>query len=165
MQLLNDLKENDRELIISRINDAVDDPIVFIDRFLYTFDPKREPYHLPFRLFDYQKDLINEIKLAIESGYDILIEKCREMGATYTTLDVLLWFWRYIPGSNFLLGSRKEQYVDNRGQVSDNEVKNKEESLFGKLEYTLDRMQREAIFWVWPKDTKPTKEDIVKNIW
>src|SRR3990167_2688630 len=44
------------------------------------------------------------------------------------------------PGSNFLLGSRKEQYVDNRGGSSESEIKNKEESLFGKLEYMIDRI-------------------------
>jgi len=122
------------------IREASEDPIFFIDRFLYTFNPKVKPYHLPFNLFPFQKDkIILEVRKAIEQGYDIFFEKCREMGATYAILDTLLWFWRYIPGSNFLLGSRKEQYVDNtKGNADD--VSNKEESLFGKLEYTINKM-------------------------
>jgi len=119
-----------------------DNPVELTNRFLYTFDPKREPYHLPFRLFDFQEKLVGNIKDAIENGYDLFIEKCREVGASYVTLATLLWFWRFIPGSNFLLGSRKEQFVDNRGVSlrKDLEVSNKEESLFGKLQYMLDHL-------------------------
>ncbi len=80
---------------------------------------------------------------AIENGHDIFLEKCREMGATYTVLAVLFWFWRFVPGSNFLVGSRKEDYVDNTKGDSE-ELSNKEESLFGKLEYFINRMDAVA---------------------
>ncbi len=110
----------------------------FINTFCYTFDPKRPPYHFPFILFDFQRDLVHELCRAIILGYDIFVDKCREMGATYTTLDVLTYFWNFLPGSNFLLGSRKEDYVDNTKAGS--EITNKEESLFGKIEYTLNRL-------------------------
>jgi hypothetical protein len=140
---MTNLTELSKEQIKARFHQQVAnakvDPIVFIDRFLYTFDPKRAPHHLPFRLFPFQKQLVTDIKEAIEKGDDIFIEKCREMGVTYVVLDVLLWFWLYVPGSNFLLGSRKEQYVDST-KGSSSEVINKEESLFGKLQYTLNKM-------------------------
>ncbi len=126
-----------QEKVMQRVQEASSDPVVFIDRFAYTYDPKTPPYHLMFRPFPFQKDLALEVKSAITDGYDIFIEKCREMGATYTVLDVLLWFWLYVDGSNFLIGSRKEDYVDNTGAA---DVSNKEESLFGKLEYTLRRL-------------------------
>ena len=132
--------EEVKKRIAAKVQEAKLDPAIFIDKFCYTFNPKQEPYHLPFVLFDFQKNiLIPEVKNAIDKGYDILIEKCREMGATYTVLDVLLWFWLNVEGSNFLLGSRKEDYVDStKGNSS--EASNKEESLFGKLEYTLNRL-------------------------
>lgn len=114
------------------------DPAYFISNCCYTFDPKREPYHFPFKLFPFQVEYVATLREAIEEGTDIMVEKCREMGATYTTLYVMLWFWMYIPGSNFLVGSRKEDYVDNT--KANGELANKEESLFGKLEYTLNRM-------------------------
>lgn len=140
MNNLNALSVSDAETIVrQRMLEASNDPVVFIDRFLYTFDPKRAPYHLPFETFDFQKELVQSIKIAIETGDDLFIEKCREMGATYTVLAVFLWFWRYIPGSNFLLGSRKEDLVDNTKGES-GEISNKEESLFGKLEYMLNRL-------------------------
>lgn len=128
-----------KQRIIQTIEEAKNDPVVFIDNFCYTFDPKRAPYHLEFNLFPFQKQLVYDVKDAIENGYDIFIEKCREMGATYTVLDVFLWFWANVPGSNFLVGSRKEAYVDNT-KGDGNEVSNKEESLFGKIEYTLNRV-------------------------
>lgn len=111
----------------------------FINNYLYTFNPKEEPYHYRFELFPFQHNLVNDIKKAIESGDDVFVEKCREMGATYTLLAVFLWYWRFVPGSNFLIGSRKEDYVDNR-RGGTGEISNKEESLFGKLEYFLKRL-------------------------
>lgn len=113
------------------------DPKAYINYFCKTFDPKREPHHFKFILFPEQATLIvDKLKKAIEIGKDIFFDKCREVGASYTILAVFLWFWRYIPGSNFLLGSRKEAYVDNtKGESGD--ISNKEESLFGKLEYIL----------------------------
>lgn len=141
-----------QQKIVQRLTEARRDPIVYVDRFCYTFDPKTPPYHLPFRLYDYEKNLITEVKQAIEQGYDIFIEKCREMGATYTVLDLLLWFWWTIPGSNFLLGSRKEAFVDNtKGEAG--ELSNKEESLFGKLEYTLNHQ----LPVLWPKNFEMKK--------
>lgn len=140
MNNLNEYSVNEaRDKVLSTIEKAESSPIVFIDSFCYTFDPKRKPYHLEFNLFPFQKDLVQEVQNAIEQGYDILIEKTREMGATYTIVDVLTWFWRYVEGSNFILGSRKEQYVDSTKGNAD-EISNKEESLFGKIEYTLNRL-------------------------
>ena len=124
---------------------ASEDPEYFIDTFCYTFNPKQEPFHLRFRLFPFQKRLVRDIVHAVRSGEDIFIDKTREMGVTYTTLAVFLWFWLYEPASNFLIGSRKEDYVDNRRGGT---TGNKEESLFGKLDYMLSRLPT----FLLPKD-------------
>lgn len=120
------------------------DPQYFISNFLYTFNPKEEPYHFRFELFPFQYNLVTTMRKAIDNGEDIFVEKCREMGATYTLLALIFWYWRFVPGSNFLVGSRKEDYVDNRrGGSSD--LSNKEESLFGKLEYFINRLPKELL--------------------
>lgn len=119
---------------------ASEDPVYFIDTFCYTFDPKVKKGispHLRFKLFSFQKRLIRDLVWAIENGEDLFIEKCREMGASYTILGTLLWFWLFRPASNFLIGSRKEDYVDNRRGGT---TGNKEESLFGKVDYMLSRL-------------------------
>jgi len=123
---------------------ASKDPIYFTNNFLWTFNPKKEPYHYEFHLFPFQYDLVHDIRKAIENGDDLFIEKCREMGATYTVLAVFFWFWRFIDGSNFLVGSRKEDYVDNTKGNSD-DLSNKEESLFGKLEYFINHLDPIAL--------------------
>ncbi len=116
---------------------ASEDPVYFFDTFLYTFNPKQEPFHLRFKTFPFQKRLIRDLVKSIRDGEDIFIDKCREMGVTYTILGVFIWFWLFEPASNFLIGSRKEDYVDNRrGGVTGN----KEESLFGKIDYMISRL-------------------------
>lgn len=130
------LKELEETLYQMR-DRAKEDPVYFFDQFLYTYDPKNEPYHLRFKTFPFQKRLIRDIIKAVDEGDDLFIEKCREMGATYTVLGVLVWMWLFRPAFNALVGSRKEDYVDNRrGGMTGN----KEESLFGKIDYMVSRL-------------------------
>ena len=113
----------------------------FINRFLYTFDPRKDNPHLPFEMFPFQEDLADEIFSAIENGDDIFIDKSRDVGATYTTLAMFLWFWLYRDGFNALIGSRTQAFVDNRfGNKGDDDVSNKETSLFGKLDYMISKL-------------------------
>jgi hypothetical protein len=124
---------------------CANDPHLFFQTFLFTFDPKRPPYHFPFDPFPFQHTLIDDLVRAIEQGYDIFVDKTREMGVTYTVLGVLLFYWKYRDAANFLVGSRKEDIVDNVGKVSSGEVSNKEESLFGKMDYMLERIPAIAL--------------------
>ena len=134
-------KAEKKAKLLSRVKEAKQDPLVFINRFLYTFDPREDNPHLPFELFPFQVDLARDIIDAIENGYDIFIDKTRDVGATYTTLAVFLHYWLYREGTNFLVGSRKQDYVDNRfGLSGETDVSNKEESLFGKLDYMVSRL-------------------------
>lgn len=132
------------DLLRKMLQKAARDPVYFINEFLWTFNPKQEPYHFEFKLFPFQYDLVYALRKAIEQGDDLFIEKCREMGATYVVLAVFFWFWRFVPGSNFLVGSRKEDYVDNTKGDS-GEMSNKEESLFGKLEYFINHLDPLAL--------------------
>ena len=88
-----------RLLLLEARDRASNDIIYYINNSLYVFNPKVEPYHFKFHLFPFQKDLVYALKKAIEGRdeqgiNDRLIEKCREMGATYTVLAVFFWFWR-----------------------------------------------------------------------
>jgi phage terminase large subunit len=59
------------------------------------------------------------------------------MGVSYMVLYVFLWRFLFKKGENFLIGSRKEDYVDTAGDLS---------SLFEKLRYCLDRLP----YWMTP---------------
>lgn len=128
-----------QETLLEMKKTASEDPVYCIDTFFYIFNPKQEPFNLRFKLFPFQKRLIRDLVYAIRNGEDIFIDKTREMGVTYTILATLLWMWMFEPASNFLVGSRKEDYVDNRrGGMTGN----KEESLFGKIDYMLSRLPK-----------------------
>lgn len=137
---------------------ASEDPIYFIKTFLYTFNPKQPPFHLRFKLFPFQERLVRDLIYAIRNGEDIFIDKTREMGVTYTILATFLWLWLYDSGNNFLVGSRKEDYVDNRRGGT---TGNKEESLFGKLDYMISRMPKFLLPEGWNREKHFTYMSLV----
>lgn len=94
--------------------------------------------HVPFITWKIQDDAALQIINAIERGEDVLIDKSRDMGASWLVIAVFQWFWQFRPNSTFLELSRKELYVDQRGNM---------DSLFEKHRYML-RMQP---LWLRPK--------------
>lgn len=97
-------------------------PKEFINDWAITYDPrnvsKNLPTLMPFCLFPRQEDLVDflyDCMLKQESG---LIEKCRDMGATWVAAAFSAWLWIFHPGSAIGWGSRKEQLVDKIGDPS-----------------------------------------------
>lgn len=127
----NTLRADELNELIAEANrrNAIKDCKFFIKNYLLTFDPRPDviPHDIPFELYDYEEELVDELLLAINDGYDAFLEKSRDMGASWTVLAVIFWCWLYMPGFQGLVGSRKEDYVDN-GQL---------DSLFGKLDYFI----------------------------
>ena len=102
---------------------------LFFDVFLWTFDPRdRGLSTRPFILWDYQELLLqmwdNHLEEGVQrGGWDLAHLKSRDMGVTWTFLGWSLYHWLYTPGFHCLLGSRKEELVDD-GTLN---------SLFGRL--------------------------------
>jgi hypothetical protein len=111
----------------------------FIGSYCYTYDPRPEaaPHHLPFKLYDYQRDYLTWLNDRYAEGRSALVEKSRDMGATWVSLAWLVWHWRFDDSFQALLGSRKEDLVDN-GEL---------DSLFGRVAYIVDRLPR----WMLPR--------------
>ena len=62
------------------------DPIFYVNGFLYTYDPRAQPYtKIPFVLYPYQRDGLLELFDAI-GNEDLLIEKSRDMGASWLSV-------------------------------------------------------------------------------
>lgn len=114
------------------------DPIFFIENFGWTFDPRpgREPHHFPFILYPYQEDLVRWLVDHINSGKDGLIDKSRDMGATWVIVWVFYWYWRFSDTFSGLLGSYKESLVDDKTDGS----------LFGKIDYAVQNTPK----WILP---------------
>jgi len=108
---------------------AKKDCAIFISSFLKTFDPRPDviPHDVDFVLYEFQDKSVKNIVDKVFNGGDLLIEKSRDMGVSWISLAVLLWCWLFVDGFQALVGSRKEDYVDN-GQI---------DSLFGKLDYMI----------------------------
>jgi hypothetical protein len=130
------------------------DPHFFINTFCWTFDPRENPSDLPFILYDYQRDFTDWVIERIEKGEDGLVDKSRDMGATYQVLCVFLWYWRFRPNSRFLVGSRKEDLVDGKTESED------DAPLLKKLDYNVDRLPA----WLLPKGFDPAVHRTFLNL-
>jgi hypothetical protein len=92
----------------------------------------------PFITYPYQDEILSELYDGIANGHDIAVHKTRKMGLSWLILTCFHWFWQFIPGSNFMEVSRKEDLVDNPGDP---------DSLFWKHDY-LNRRQPS---WLLPR--------------
>lgn len=114
------------------------DVIFFIDVFCFTYDPRVEPFpKLPFILYPFQEEAILEILRCI-GVRDLLIEKSRDMGASWIIVAAILWLWLFRPMQSFLFISRTEAYVDDPGNPK---------SLFWKFDFLLDNLPH----WLKPR--------------
>lgn len=117
------------------------DPLFYINAFGWTYDPRCEPFaKLPFILYDFQRDAFLEILAAINK-YDLLIEKSRDMGASWLSVLAFEWMWHFRDLQSFLMVSRTENYVDN----ADNP-----KSLFWKIDFFHDNLPP----WLMPPGYK-----------
>lgn len=92
------------------------DPISWINDFCMTYDPRvPAPKLMAFRLFPRQEDFIYFLLDNYTVKRSGLIEKARDMGATWLCCAFSIWLWLYHPGSAIGWGSRKELLIDRLG--------------------------------------------------
>jgi len=89
------------------------DLLFYINCFVWTYDPRRKPgqKRIPFVTWPFQEEAALVINECIGSE-DLVIEKSRDMGASWLVLIVFEWRWHFFPMESFLLVSRKEELVD-----------------------------------------------------
>lgn len=108
------------------------DIVWYCDTFLWTYSPKdqADSPNRPFILWDYQEDALHKI-LAGFGDHDVVIEKSRDMGATWLCALAIEWRWHFRSRQSFLVGSRKEELVDKSGDPK---------SIFWKIDYLLEHL-------------------------
>ena len=121
--------ENDRGVQEAHLEMCRRYPTYWFNNFCMTFDPRADVADIPFRLFPFQEECVREMIAKIDAGEDILVEKSRDMGLSWIVLLVFEYCWLFRPGYNFHLGSRKEEYVDKKGNIS---------TLFEKMRYNIN---------------------------
>lgn len=111
----------------------------FINSFVYTYDSREDaPVHkAPFILYPFQVRFIQAIEDAIKNLTDLIVHKTRDMGATWCYEAWIIHGWLFKDGFNVLIGSRKEEMVDNFTR----------ESLFGRLKYIIENLPK----WLLPR--------------
>lgn len=95
------------------------EPIEFIKDWCDTYDPRKAgsgiPTTVPFILFRRQEELVAFLHECITKQQNGLIEKCRDIGATWVSGAFSVWAWLFKDGASVGWGSRKEQLVDKLG--------------------------------------------------
>lgn len=122
-------------------------PAEWIEHWCDTYDPRNAGSALPPRLplipFRRQRDLVEFLYACLRDEECGLIEKCRDMGATWVCAAFSVWLWLYWPGSAVGWGSRKEQLVDKLGDP---------DSIFEKMRMIVMGLPR----FMWPQGFDPS---------
>jgi hypothetical protein len=133
------IMEND-DIAAGAIEFYRNEPVKFIEHWCITYDPRNAgtmlPTLMPFIMFPKQKELVQFLHSCLLNQESGLIEKSRDMGATWICCAFSIWLWRFVPGSSVGWGSRKETLVDKIGDP---------DSIFEKLRMVIFNIPR--IFW------------------
>ncbi|MHC5536677.1 hypothetical protein ACYOEI_00200 [Singulisphaera rosea] len=135
--------KNLRALIMAHYRNS---PVDWINDWCVTFDPRNvspRPRLLPFIMFPRQVEFIRFLKSCLDDKESGLVEKARDMGATWLCCAFSVWLWLYRPGTVVGWGSRKEEYVDKRGDPK---------AIFPKLRQILEFLPP----WMLPEGFNPT---------
>lgn len=127
------------------------DILLFTNLFVWTYDPRLPPPDKvgPFVTWDFQDEALKEILAAIEGQRDLVIEKSRDMGASWMCLIAVTWLWLFHPWNKFLVVSRSKEAVDRSGDP---------DCLFWKIDHLLDHLPP----WLMPRgwDRKRHRSDM-----
>lgn len=137
-------------LIRNELLECYNDPVYFIENFLYTdknwllFSNKIQTL-VPYLLFDFQVDTIDKLLDAVEKWENAFLEKSRQMWISWTVCAFALWGWLFRDWKILFL-SQKEDYVDKIWDM---------QSLFQKIRF----MTREL-----PKRMLPVEFSVDKHM-
>lgn len=120
-------------------------PADWINDWAITYNPRvPELKTLPFLLFPRQVEFVEFLHGCVMDKECGLVEKSRDVGATWLCCAYSVWLWLFVPGAAVGWGSRKELLVDRHG-VPD--------SIFEKMRMTLKTIP----FWMRPPGFDPRK--------
>lgn len=137
---------DDRQLAVNAHEFYRVSPVDFINHWCMTYDPRNAgrgaPTKLPFVLFERQAEMVEFVVGCIRAECSGLIEKSREMGATWLCCAMSVWLWLYWPGASVGWGSNVEVKLDKIG-VPD--------TVFEKMRIIIRELPR----LLWPRGFDP----------
>lgn len=135
-------------------------PQIAFNTALWTYDARRIPgeRNRPFILRPQQSIVVDRLKSAIENKHDLAVDKSREEGATELICKMFALYWWLCPDSAFLVGSRKEQLVDNSVEYKDGRLIGPHQCLFHKIMYGIVHLP------VWANVQMSKKHGFLQNL-
>ncbi len=129
-----------REAAIKTYASGAEGCIAFIEDWCETFDPRNAGTErsttMPFVLFPRQREFIEFLWLCYQREAPGLVEKSRDMGATWLCVCFSVWLFLFVDGARVGWGSRKAANVDKIGDM---------DSIFEKLRFQMRSVPR--CFW------------------
>lgn len=108
------------------------DPIAWIEDWCVTYNPRLAGMKtVPFRLFPRQRDFVLFLQACVQDKESGLVEKSRDIGATWLCAAFSIWLWLYQGGVSIGWGSRKEMLVDRLGDP---------DSIFEKMRMIINNL-------------------------
>lgn len=109
-------------------------PVAWINDWCVTYDPRaKDSKIMPFKLFRRQEEFLQFLQLCLAEKESGLVEKARDIGASWLCCAFSIWLWLFHPGVAIGWGSRKEEYVDKRGDPK---------AIFPKMRQILENLPR-----------------------
>jgi phage terminase large subunit len=140
---------------------GVEGCIAFINHWIDTHDPRNAGMRgpdgrkmastLPLILFQRQEDLVRFMFACMEAEADGLVEKTRDMGATWVALAVAIWAWLFWDAVTFGFGSATAVKLDRSGDA-------------GSIFYKLREVARGLPKCFRPKGLKPKEHLLDKRV-
>ncbi len=120
--------ENDRGMQQDLMTASSESLLYWVNTFCWTFHQfdvagdtgqkyMSENVHCPFISWDVQDILFEQLIRHLHMGKDILINKSRDMGASWMCTIFIHWLWLFHPNAQLLELSRTEPYVDMVGNM------------------------------------------------
>ena len=123
------------------------DLLFWINTFAFGLEPRppddpseRRDTRFPFITWDYQDATLTKLATCL-GREDVLIEKTRDMGASWMVCLLFLWRWQFYNQETFACLSRNEALVDNVGNP---------DAIFSKFDFVL-KCQPD---WLTPRFTR-----------
>jgi len=129
-------------------------PVEWINDHCVTFDPRKkapEKKLMPFVLFPRQVEFVHFLYECYNDGEGGLVEKARDIGASWLCCAFSVWLWLFHEGATIGWGSRKEEYVDRKGDPK---------TIFHKIRQIIDNLPK----WMKPDGYDPRMHATYKKV-
>lgn len=113
---------------------CAEDALFWINTFVWAYDPRNtQQPKMPFITYEFQDEAVGALQDAMGLGigppHDLVVEKSRDMGASWLCILAICHAWHFARYMSFMLVSRKEDLVVDTSNP---------DSLFWKLEFVLN---------------------------